>query len=64
MILYPEMAKVSKQDELLYAFLKKDYGCPFEGNNTDPDQVGFKSPDFGFDNYLVFDHDNPEKKNQ
>ena len=37
MILYPEMAKVSRQDELLYAFLKKDFGCPFEGNNTDPD---------------------------
>ena len=65
MIFYPEMAKVSKEDEFLYTFLKKDFGCPFQGKSTDPDKVDFKAPDFGFDNYLVFDHDEvAEKKNQ
>ena len=63
-IYYPEMAKVSKQDALLFEFLKKDFGSPFLGQNTDPDQVDNMHPDFGFNNYLIFDNDNPEQKKQ
>jgi len=60
-IFYPEMGKVSREDAFLFAFLKKDYGCPFEGKNIDPDQVKYQSPDFGFDNHLVFDQDERAK---
>ena len=61
-ILYPEMAKFSKKDEYLFAFLKKDYGSPFDGDNTDPDKVEYKSPDFGFNNYLNFENEGDRNK--
>ena len=53
------MAKVSQEDRLLFAFMKRDYGCPFEGKQMDPDEMKFQSPDFGFDNYLMFDEPVP-----
>ena len=49
------MAKVSKEDAILFQFLQKDYGDPFEGADIDPDSVEYQSPDFGFDNYLNFE---------
>ena len=52
---YPEMAKISKKDEKLFNFLVKDFGDPFDGKNIDPDAMNFNCPDFGFDNFLIFD---------
>lgn len=52
---YPDMAKVSQEDALLFAFMKKDHGCPFKGKNIDVDKMDFACPDFGFDNFLTFD---------
>ena len=52
---YPDMAKFSKLDEQLFAFLKKDQGCPFKGKKINPDQMDYPSPDFGFDNFLTFE---------
>ena len=49
------MAKVSKSDELLFKFLQKDFGDPFMGEPIDPDQMDYSCPDFGFDNYMIFD---------
>lgn len=54
-IFYPDMAKVSKEDAMLFQFLQKDYGDPFDGEEIDPDTVEYQSPDFGFDNYLNFE---------
>ena len=53
------MARVSKDDPLLYQFFQKDYGDPFEGKEIDPDEMKYQCPDFGFDNNLIF-----EEKNQ
>ena len=33
----------------------KDFGDPFDGKNIDPDAMNFNCPDFGFDNFLIFD---------
>ena len=52
---YPELAKFSKSDELLFKFLSKDYGDPFKGQSIDPDVMDYQSPDFGFNNYMIFD---------
>lgn len=49
------MAKVSKEDAILFQFLQKDYGDPFPHRGINPDDVEYQSPDFGFDNYLVFE---------
>lgn len=56
---YPEMGQVSKNDKFLFNFLMKDYGDPFNGQKIDPDQMDFNSPDFGFDNFLIFDETAP-----
>lgn len=48
------MAKVSKEDALLFQFLQKDYGDPFKGEKIDPDNMDYQSPDFGFNNYMIF----------
>lgn len=52
---FPDLFAVRKQDKLLYKFLMKDYGDPFQNQAIDPDDIEFQSPDFGFDNYLVFE---------
>ena len=57
---YPDMAIIAKQDRLLYKFIQKDYGDPFLGKAIDPDDVEFNAPDFGFNNYLVFDEKTEE----
>ena len=54
-VFYPEMARVSKKDALLFEFLKKDFGCPFGGGEIDPGKMGHQNPDFGFNNHLIFD---------
>lgn len=38
---YPEMARVSKEDALLFQFLQKDYGDPFKGEVIDPDNMDY-----------------------
>ena len=45
-------------NEELFNFLQKDYGDPFKGKAIDPDMVEFNSPDFGFDNELMFEEKN------
>lgn len=52
------MAKVSKKDMLLYRFLKKDYGDPFNGEVIEPETQEFAAPDFGFNNELIFEDKN------
>ena len=52
------MAKVSRDDPLLYQFFQKDYGDPFEGKEIDPDAMEYQCPDFGFDNNLIFEEKN------
>ena len=50
---YPEMSSVIKND-MLFKFLQQDYGDPF-GDNINPDNVDYQNPDFGFNNYLIFE---------
>ena len=54
-IFYPDMADVNKKNKMLYSFLQKDYGDPFGDAKIDPDQVDHQNPDFGFNNYLIFE---------
>ena len=52
---YPDIARMKQHDKNLYDFLKKDFGDPFGGKMIDPDDVDFQSPDFGFNNDLIFE---------
>ena len=33
----------------------QDFGDPFDGKPIDPDKMEFQSPDFGFNNHLIFE---------
>ena len=48
---------MSKRDKLLYKFLGKDYGDPFKDKDIDPDDMNYQSPDFGFDDHMVFEEE-------
>ena len=43
------------KDEVLFEFNKRDFGDPFKGEGVDPENTKYKSPDFGFNNYIKFD---------
>ena len=43
------------KDEVLFEFNKRDFGDPFKGKGVDPQNTNFKSPDFGFNNFIKFD---------
>ena len=40
---------------MLYNFLLQDYGDPFGDAKIDPDEVEYQNPNFGFNNYLIFE---------
>ena len=61
-VFYPDMAQVAENDKLLYQFLQKDYGDPFEGKAIDPDVIDYQCPDFGFDNDLIFEEKDPSSQ--
>ena len=44
-----------KEDEVLFEFNKRDFGDPFRGEGVDPENTKYKSPDFGFNNFIKFD---------
>ena len=52
---YPDYADVVKESKMLYNFLLQDYGDPFGDAKIDPDEVEYQNPDFGFNNYLIFE---------
>jgi len=51
------MYSVQKRDNLLYKFLSKDFGAPFKDKDIDPDDMNYQSPDFGFDDHMVFEEE-------
>ena len=58
-ILYPDILKLLTKDEVLFEFNKCDFGDPFKGKGVDPENTNYKSPDFGFNNFIKFD--DPQK---
>ena len=40
---------------MLYNFLRQDFGDPFGDAKIDPEVLDYQNPDFGFNNYLIFE---------
>ena len=54
-VLYPDILKLMNKDEVLFEFNKRDFGDPFQGKGVDPENTDYKSPDFGFNNFIKFE---------